>query len=475
MSYTSKYTGPEIDGLLDSIGGINVTRKILWEGSITNIGDMAILSESMENYDYLIVESGYCLSPADNLYRHYPATILSVSQILESYEDGGIFCGPNYINAVSSDPPSQVGFFFKSTDVNTLGVYATFTSAANNSVEMTKIIGIKLSSTASGASSSNPIGAIVPIMGTQAPKDHLICDGAVLNISEYKELADYFEAQFGSKNHFGGDGTTTFAIPDLRNEFLRGYHGEAEKQLSGEIGIHQDATEHPEVWAWNGNTNVSSLEINLRSTNTNTYGNISANKDTELQLIPGGRRSAHYSGSIATNNSTDLCEAYTSRPTNVAVLFCIKYTESASAGSGSTYKEVDLISEPVEYNMGTSATSISQNLVFNDSVTNYNEVVFIVDVYHSNNKAYYARTNVRMLVSGITFNDSDAAGADGNSFYLNIAYGIGLDSKYQMGATNAFTAGVHFRNETTLRIRNTTCTIAGYTKFRIVAVKGIKY
>ena len=60
-----------------------------------------------------------------------------------------------------------------------------------------------------------PIGTIILLMGNTAPDYYLKCDGTVYNISAYPELANYFEAQLGSKNFYGGDGTTTFAVPSF--------------------------------------------------------------------------------------------------------------------------------------------------------------------------------------------------------------------------------------------------------------------
>lgn len=67
-----------------------------------------------------------------------------------------------------------------------------------------------------------PIGSINFFDATTAPQDWLACDGTVYNIADYPQLADWYEAQHGSKNFYGGDGTTTFAVPDLQGEFLRG-------------------------------------------------------------------------------------------------------------------------------------------------------------------------------------------------------------------------------------------------------------
>ncbi len=94
----------------------------------------------------------------------------------------------------------------------------------------------------------NPIGTIISYMGLTAPQDYLACDGTAYHIADYPELAAFFKEQFGSVNHFGGDGETTFAVPDLRNLFLCGYCGEAEEPLSGEVGERQEATSFPALF-----------------------------------------------------------------------------------------------------------------------------------------------------------------------------------------------------------------------------------
>lgn len=160
-----------------------------------------------------------------------------------------------------------------------------------------------------------PIGTIISFMGTTAPKDYLLCDGAIYNIAEKKDLADFFIDQFGSANHFGGDGETTFAVPDLRNLFLRGYHGNAESQLSGEVGELQNGTLHPYihgsggVWIHpNGDDGVGPLNI-----------------DDPSNRYPG--RWASVSEPLSDRLSP---ERYTSRPINTAVLYCIKAVDSVS-------------------------------------------------------------------------------------------------------------------------------------------------
>lgn len=173
----------------------------------------------------------------------------------------------------------------------------------------------------------NPIGAIISFMGTSAPTDYLVCDGSTYQVSAYPTLARFFQEQFGDTAYFGGDGTSTFAVPDLRNLFLRGYHGDTEEELSGEIGEKQEATEHyglhPQVENDRGNViygyngNISSAKANWEARYPDTT------KSAEKRAFTG-------TSTTIDNNSSKFNEisGFTSRPVNMAVLYCIKAVSS---------------------------------------------------------------------------------------------------------------------------------------------------
>lgn len=170
---------------------------------------------------------------------------------------------------------------------------------------------------------NNPIGTVISFMGTAAAENYLVCDGAAYSISEYPALASFFQAQFGVSNHFGGDGTATFAVPDMRNLFLRGYRGEAEEQLSGEIGSKQEGTSYPYVWvsdAVSGSTNSGGPE-NADSTISSTH--------------------AYKYGGSTGNAGGNAPLRYTARPVNMAVLYCIKAKDGASGPSVESYDTDD--------------------------------------------------------------------------------------------------------------------------------------
>ena len=159
-----------------------------------------------------------------------------------------------------------------------------------------------------------PAGTVITYMGNNAPIGYLPCDGNVYNISDYLVLAEQIKNEFGSFNYYGGDGETTFALPDLRGEFLRGtgtnIHSNSGNGL--EVGKHQDATNHLEIF-----------NVIDSSTDTRMFFPASmrpSNYDTRTEIF---RRWNSING--ATVTSEGGAGIYTSRPTNTSVLYCIKY------------------------------------------------------------------------------------------------------------------------------------------------------
>ena len=164
----------------------------------------------------------------------------------------------------------------------------------------------------------NPIGTIISFMGTTPPNDYLICDGTEYRISDNPDLSAFFSKQFGSSNYFGGDGETTFAVPDMRNLFLRGYRGESEETLSGEIGIRQDGTGFPSLWY------DDALNIGI-------YSNLEAieNGTAKAKNVDGILKYGSKYGYVRPSSTGNLAEGqleslFTARPVNMAVLYCIK-------------------------------------------------------------------------------------------------------------------------------------------------------
>lgn len=174
--------------------------------------------------------------------------------------------------------------------------------------------------------SDSPIGTIISYMGNSAPKHYLVCDGSIYNISDYKDLADYITAEFGSVNHFGGDGVTTFAVPDLQGEFLRGAgtNSHAGQGNGAGVGEHQDGTLHTNV---DGHTESGKEFLSLARNLQIIEPQIQSTADKVINGPGLGRTWMPFSTSNRNNN--ELVGHFTSRPTNTSVLYCIKYEKTS--------------------------------------------------------------------------------------------------------------------------------------------------
>ena len=161
-----------------------------------------------------------------------------------------------------------------------------------------------------------PVGNIISYMGNNVPKHYLACDGHEYPIGSYPELEAHFIAEFGSVNYFGGDGTSSFAVPDLRGEFLRGTGTNSHiNQGSGaNVGMHQDGTATPSISAGYDGLYIN----NIPASGTNGSDNIDSGYKKNAS-----NRSA--SVNIAGTWSTTANNMVASRPTNTSVQYCIKY------------------------------------------------------------------------------------------------------------------------------------------------------
>lgn len=65
-----------------------------------------------------------------------------------------------------------------------------------------------------------PPGTVMYFASPYAPEGWTVCDGRELSRTEYSSLFSVIQTMYGS-----GNGSTTFNVPDLRGEFIRGWDG----------------------------------------------------------------------------------------------------------------------------------------------------------------------------------------------------------------------------------------------------------
>lgn len=163
-----------------------------------------------------------------------------------------------------------------------------------------------------------PVGSISAFGGSAAPSGWLLCQGQAVSRTTYAELFSVIGTAFGS-----GDGSTTFNIPDLRGEFLRGAgtNSHANQGNGGSVGEHQDATGIPNAYA----NNYSKVGLYLANKSTSDYNLLATNKDSTVT------QSAAYLEAITSDKGDYTADAaiYTARPTNTSVNYIIKAQQVA--------------------------------------------------------------------------------------------------------------------------------------------------
>ena len=152
----------------------------------------------------------------------------------------------------------------------------------------------------------NPIGSILPFGGTKAPNGWFLCQGQALSRTEYADLFKAIGTSFGA-----GDGSTTFNIPDLRGEFLRGAgaNSHSGQGNGGTVGEHQDATNQIDITGWG---NQIYFDPTLTSSAINYDSRVQSDTYQYLQ------NEAGHTG------TQQVASTYTARPTNTSVNYIIK-------------------------------------------------------------------------------------------------------------------------------------------------------
>jgi len=162
---------------------------------------------------------------------------------------------------------------------------------------------------------SIPSGAVMPFAKTTAPSGWIVCDGAAVSRTTYANLFAAIGTLYGT-----GNNSTTFNLPDLRGYFVRGSGTNSDSTTSGAFGSKQAATVVPMgdpsktarvvVSLWN---NVDDSAATMRSL---LYGEPASVNETSLKII------GYYPGTVDSVQANAM--VMTTRPANIAMLYCIK-------------------------------------------------------------------------------------------------------------------------------------------------------
>lgn len=310
---------------------------------------------------------------------------------------------------VKYDKDTKIYFKYK-VPSNKLYVYPACSVIMVEAMENVIIDPLQYVDTNNGTQDT-PVGTIISLMGKTAPKHYLICDGTEYQIKDYPHLAEYFKKEFGTVNHFGGDGTTTFKVPDLRGEFLRGTgtNSHVNQGNGATVGTHQDATEVAMIQNYQNKT----IGVDVGQS-----GWLSPNFDTAISTA-GGRR--YQDVGIRTNSTNS--NVITTRPTNTSVLWCIKAEPTYFINVIGTTTETELLDTPKTFQLPelSDLTKISlgngnvtvygiklltDTITLNENIDNYDEIEIIAYGLNETNNEKFNLTHYRIKVEDIIYSDS---------------------------------------------------------------------
>lgn len=162
------------------------------------------------------------------------------------------------------------------------------------------------------SSSCVPIGTIIAYPAATIPSDYLKCNGAEIERAAYAALFEIIGETYGK-----GDGETTFNLPDLRGEFIRGLDDGRNVDNARMLGSAQgDAIRNI-----TGNIEVGANVVIPSSPNLPLGVFDLASDDNACQGTVVGTGSGD---TIVFNASRVVPTANENRPRNVAMIYCIK-------------------------------------------------------------------------------------------------------------------------------------------------------
>jgi len=182
--------------------------------------------------------------------------------------------------------------------------------AGTNTISLPNASGTVLLDTTAPA--GTPSGAVVFFAMTTAPTGWLVCDGSAVSRTTYVNLFNLIGTTYGN-----GDGSTTFNLPNLTGQFLRGAGGNAGAvgtSQADQLGSHSHSADSTVNDPGHSHAVFANLGGGLYPTsnyNLNSGGNY-YNQTSEVGT------------GISVSTSVNPYGGNETRPQNVAMLPCIK-------------------------------------------------------------------------------------------------------------------------------------------------------
>lgn len=172
------------------------------------------------------------------------------------------------------------------------------------------------------AGDSTPPGTVIFYAKNSPPTGYLKANGAVVSRSTYAALFAAIGTTFGA-----GNGSTTFNVPDLRGQFLRGWVDNGSVDSGRAFGSGQAHAYLNHAHTASGSTNTTGAHTHTITPGTALYSGTSGGSNGVSNMGSSTTTSSQgdhsHTLTVTVDNSTT--GGTETRPVNVALLACIKF------------------------------------------------------------------------------------------------------------------------------------------------------
>ena len=157
----------------------------------------------------------------------------------------------------------------------------------------------------------SPVGSLIMYAGSSAPTGWLLCDGSAVSRSTYADLFSSIGTNYGA-----GDGSSTFALPDLRGRMPLG--------LDNMGGTSANIVTNAQADALNGKEGAEThtLTSSEMPAHTHTYSNLTGGSHSDAGS---GSFTNYQSTNSQTSGSTGSGSAHNNMPPYIALNYIIKF------------------------------------------------------------------------------------------------------------------------------------------------------
>lgn len=142
-----------------------------------------------------------------------------------------------------------------------------------------------------GSTGGNPPGTILWYASKTPPDGYLVCNGSVISRTDYADLFSVIGTTFGA-----GDGSTTFALPNLQAAFIRGAgsqdgysatFGEKQEATAIGYGVRQNGSQAYYLYAISSDKGVATTNTNgINPDSTHSTNASNAVRPYNIALTP---------------------------------------------------------------------------------------------------------------------------------------------------------------------------------------------